>query len=94
VVAVGAGVPVVAVAAGVEDSTVAALFVELADDEDALLAGVLAVMTAVAKVARTSTTLIAITARSPLSPPGKSGRRIPIAMETTSAQTTSAPPAM
>jgi hypothetical protein len=51
------------------------------------------VSTALARAASTSTTEIAITARSPSGPPGNLGRRRPSASETISAHATSTPPA-
>ena len=51
------------------------------------------VTTAMDAAARTSTTVTAITARSPAGPNGKSGLRMPRASDTVSAHTTSRPPA-
>ena len=92
----GVDVPAAGAAGAGAEEAPAGLCVEVAgaDADAAALAGVLAVITAVDAVASTSTTLIAITRRSPDWLPGKSGRRIPMPMETISAHTTSTPPAM
>jgi hypothetical protein len=57
------------------------------------LAGGSDVSTAIEAAARTKTTVTAITARSPAGPKGKSGLRIPRPSDSTSAHTTSSPPA-
>jgi hypothetical protein len=63
----------------------------LADEVD--LAGGSEVTTAIDAAASTRTAVTAITARSPAGPKGKSGLRIPRASESTTAHTTSSPPA-
>lgn len=63
----------------------------LAEEVD--LAGGSDVITAIDAAASTRTTVTAITARSPAGPKGKSGLRIPKASDSTTAHTTSSPPA-